>query len=199
MSVDYLFRCDTCGATGPGEPTEDYVYPYPPRGWVWNWGPGLGGPHACSDVCWQPLARTADGRIRLTISHQKNEFRDLVRRSNDLATIPASAAPRPIMTRRPMLTVYFIQRGDDGPVKIGITKNLKSRLNGLQTSSAEKLFVRREFNGTQDDEAMFHQVFAAHRMSGEWFFPTVLRFIPARTKTLGPSFWGRLNLTKGAA
>ena len=45
------------------------------------------------------------------------------------------------------MPVYFIQRGDDGPVKIGVAKDVARRLTFLRTSSAENLTVRAIYAG----------------------------------------------------
>ncbi len=75
--------------------------------------------------------------------------------------------------------IYFIQEGDNGPIKIGSTRNLKSRLPSLQTGSAKKLRVLGTMRGGNALESLLHQGFAEYRISGEWFQPgqTLLKFI----------------------
>lgn len=81
-------------------------------------------------------------------------------------------------------TIYFIQRGEGGPIKIGITASLTSRLRSLQTSSPTRLTVLATMPGTVEDEAGLHERFAAVRLSGEWFEPAevLLAFIATLSK-----------------
>lgn len=80
-------------------------------------------------------------------------------------------------------SVYFVQSGGrDGPIKIGVTSNVKARVASLQTAHPEPLKVRLVVSGTQETERRFHRKFAALRMNGEWFRadPPLMRFIIAR-------------------
>lgn len=77
--------------------------------------------------------------------------------------------------------VYFIQVGDDGPIKIGLAKNIDRRLAELQSASPYELFVI-GFVRTRtplDTEQYFHCLFREHRIRGEWFEPAreILNFI----------------------
>ena len=65
--------------------------------------------------------------------------------------------------------VYFIQRGDDGPIKIGFSEIVPDRIRMLQTGSAEKLKLRALMEGSLADERAIHAMFEEGRMSGEWF------------------------------
>lgn len=69
--------------------------------------------------------------------------------------------------------VYFIQAAHGGPIKIGYSTNLESRLHDLQKASPYRLVVRRVFpGGTPRREAELHKRFAGARLSGEWFAAT---------------------------
>lgn len=72
-------------------------------------------------------------------------------------------------SKEPLL--YFIQSGDSGPIKIGVSKNIASRLNQLQTGHPEKLTVIGICKGGYFEEKRLHSVFAAFRRKGEWFTP----------------------------
>lgn len=65
--------------------------------------------------------------------------------------------------------IYFIRRGEDGPVKIGFTTNLDKRLASLQGGNAEKLTVIRTMDGDKETERVLHGYFADQRLHGEWF------------------------------
>ena len=76
--------------------------------------------------------------------------------------------------------LYVIQRGNDGPIKIGFTRNLKSRLAQLQSASAEKLHVLRVYKMADVEKAIHAELERASRLEGEWFpadlLPSVDRF-----------------------
>lgn len=67
--------------------------------------------------------------------------------------------------------VYVIQAGENGPVKIGHSRNLDSRLRSLRSGSAEPLFVRQTFEAGNVFalEKLLHMRFATERLSSEWF------------------------------
>lgn len=68
--------------------------------------------------------------------------------------------------------VYFIQQGEDGPVKIGYTTSIQNRLASLQTGSPYELKLLGFYEGTIEQEKTLHQLFAEERINGEWFDPT---------------------------
>jgi len=106
MSVVVIFKCDTCGKTGPGVYT-DRVCPDPPLGWVWQFGAGYKeSPHACSAACWEPLSRAADGRIRLSYSHEDREASIIpTQPRQEIRIEPEPRKPRKPYTRKaPLLT-----------------------------------------------------------------------------------------------
>jgi hypothetical protein len=62
---------------------------------------------------------------------------------------------------------YVIRRGDDGPVKIGRSRNVGSRISELQGGCAERLRLLHTIDG--DVEKRLHGELAAFRVGGEWF------------------------------
>lgn len=61
-----------------------------------------------------------------------------------------------------------------GPVKIGLTSNVASRLAGVQTGQHRRLHTLAAFNTPNREiarqmEASFHLEFSAGRLEGEWF------------------------------
>lgn len=68
--------------------------------------------------------------------------------------------------------IYFIQAGKSGPIKIGITQNVLTRLSTLQTSHYEKLNLLKLFRGKLDDETNLLKQFKNCNIRGEWFWPT---------------------------
>lgn len=69
---------------------------------------------------------------------------------------------------RPISFVYLIQAGD-GPIKIGVAKDPRSRLRDLQTSHYEDLRILRVLPGDRYLEARCHKRAKHARIKGEWF------------------------------
>lgn len=106
-------------------------------------------------------------------------------------TLERSASPKPWDTHAPKLSdwsvgadgswsgtradfcVYFLQEGDDGPVKIGRTSLglLASRVAGMQIGNSRPLHVRRVVVGGSALERVIHERLVEHRIRGEWFQP----------------------------
>ena len=64
---------------------------------------------------------------------------------------------------------YFVG-GDAGAIKIGRSVNPETRLKELQAGSPIPLRILALRPG-KDRERLYHQLFAAHRLHGEWFAP----------------------------
>ena len=68
--------------------------------------------------------------------------------------------------------VYFIERSDDGAIKIGLTHCLNTRFNSLASfHRGEKLRILGVMNGNYDVEQAIHRAFFDRRLEGEWFAP----------------------------
>ena len=74
-------------------------------------------------------------------------------------------------------TTYFLQAGESGPIKIGVTKNLVVRVRALGAMSPVPVRLLGVMKG--DGEQRCHAALGAFRLHGEWFAPsaTVLEFI----------------------
>lgn len=69
--------------------------------------------------------------------------------------------------------VYFIKSKNMGMVKIGTTRSgVESRLDALQTGSADVLELVKDVPGSFDRERSIHDVLAIFRSHGEWFHYT---------------------------
>lgn len=66
---------------------------------------------------------------------------------------------------------YFIQKGKDGPIKIGFTLDKATRLKSLRTLHGKECKWLAERFGGRIREEVYHAQFAAHRLHGEWFAP----------------------------
>lgn len=67
--------------------------------------------------------------------------------------------------------VYLIQSGDNGPIKIGFTRNLKSRLLNIQTGHPYKLKVLLTLDANIETEHDLHVKFSRYRITNEWYEP----------------------------
>lgn len=65
--------------------------------------------------------------------------------------------------------LYVVQRGENGPIKVGITRILKGRLSQLQNGSAEKLKVLGVYTMKDVESAVHAELERVSRLEGEWF------------------------------
>lgn len=79
----------------------------------------------------------------------------------------AELPPKPT----PAHSVYFIQAGSNGPIKIGYSSNVAKRIETLQTGNAISLRLLASFSHPQapNIERTLHEMFGDLRMEGEWF------------------------------
>jgi hypothetical protein len=85
-------------------------------------------------------------------------------------------------------SIYFLQVGADGPVKIGFTKsNVKYRVRTYQAGSPHALRWIGFFAGERSDERQAHLLLANSWHRAEWFHPTVEVLAFVRQKT-APDF-----------
>jgi hypothetical protein len=81
----------------------------------------------------------------------------------------AAAAQRELDS---LADLYFIQSGECGPIKIGITgMKIERRMKALQTAHPFKLRLLLLVKGEAMQETEYHARFADHRLEGEWFNP----------------------------
>lgn len=79
------------------------------------------------------------------------------------------------------MTVYFAQAGGpDGPVKIGVSRNIQMRIRSIQNGCPDDVCVIREIDGGHREEMWLHRHFRDCRKRGEWFdyHPEMLVIIP---------------------
>lgn len=65
--------------------------------------------------------------------------------------------------------IYFIEAGDGGPIKIGVTKDIDKRIKQLQPGTTAPLRLLASIPGSHADERTLHRYFAVERRNGEWF------------------------------
>lgn len=85
--------------------------------------------------------------------------------------------------------VYFLRMGEDGPVKIGISSDVKKRVKTLQTAIPYELKLLGAIPGGARAEAFLHQLFDSYRLKGEWFTadPVLLSFLTDLVKARSES------------
>lgn len=69
--------------------------------------------------------------------------------------------------------VYFAEAAS-GPIKIGVTRNLRQRIAGLK--SHDEVVLLAAFRGGLALERRLHFLFSGHRIRGEWFRPHAVIF-----------------------
>lgn len=76
-------------------------------------------------------------------------------------------------------SIYFIQAGVEGAIKIGRSKNVKKRVSDLQVACPLKLTLLYSGKGGKDAESELHSRFNRYQRIGEWFDPAkeILDFI----------------------
>lgn len=67
--------------------------------------------------------------------------------------------------------VYFIQAGQGGNIKIGISRNVMSRFSKMNTDAGEPIRTLLIIPGDESNERALHKELCAHRSHGEWFKP----------------------------
>lgn len=90
----------------------------------------------------------------------------------------AEVPPLPVGRREKKL--YFVRRGQLGPIKIGVAEDVSARMRILATGSDEPLHLLAAVEQTQTlNESSVHKRFRELRKSGEWFEPheSLLAFI----------------------
>jgi hypothetical protein len=85
-----------------------------------------------------------------------------------IEAIRAGSGP---VRREGVVCLYVIQQGEDGPIKIGISRNPRERLRQLQTAHAGRLELRRVFRMRDVERALHRMLGQAGQFNGEWFPP----------------------------
>lgn len=68
-----------------------------------------------------------------------------------------------------MVYTYFIQHGEDGPIKVGQARDPSSRLRALQTGNPVRLYLRAVVRYEIMPEQGVHSHLASSRIHNEWF------------------------------
>src|ERR1051325_6662794 len=107
-----------------------------------------------------------------------------------------------VVDTKRQLILYVMQRGDDGPIKVGISVNAKKRLKTLQTGNAEKLKLLRVFTMRDVEKAIHGELEREARLHGEWFpaelLPNILRFFSVPEDIQSKRLWKRHSVRQDA-
>ena len=68
--------------------------------------------------------------------------------------------------------IYFIQEGDDSPIKIGKAKSVEQRLKTLQISHHKELNILQVIPGSTERETKILKDLNKFKIKGEWFQPS---------------------------
>lgn len=89
-------------------------------------------------------------------------------------------------------SLYIISEGDDGPIKIGVSRNPRTRLTDLQIANPRQLTIFVTYTFVEEIayecEVRLHEELAERRVRGEWFNirPSfILEYMPDFFKSLG--------------
>lgn len=102
---------------------------------------------------------------------------------NSLGMPVPDSKPRLIFQSAPPIEygecLYFLQSGTGGPIKIGYTKQLATRLNALHKMNGGSIRFLGALAADKQEEKRFHERYAADRLHGEWFrlSPDILLFL----------------------
>lgn len=76
-----------------------------------------------------------------------------------------------VVDTTPDTMVYFIRKGEFGPIKIGYARDPRQRIREIQTGSETRLHLLAVVQGGRDLERQLHEEFSEYRLEGEWFRP----------------------------
>lgn len=67
--------------------------------------------------------------------------------------------------------VYFIQCHNSHFMKVGYTKDIKARLQIIQSNNPEKIDILNIIMGTEKLETQIHHQLIKYKIRGEWYYP----------------------------
>lgn len=97
------------------------------------------------------------------------------------------------------MSVYFVQSGPGGRIKIGYSPYPERRIAYIQRYNGQELITLAVIEGSRGLEHALHQLLADHRAHGEWFEPAPAVLDVVRRASLQPQDWegrvGRYDLS----
>ncbi len=135
---------------------------------------------------WYVRCRVGGKYTRFGPFGSKDTAKDIYIRMKTLNSLGAplpSDKPQLILQSAPPVEygdcLYFIQSGTGGPIKIGYTKQLATRLKAIHMMNAGSVRFLGALSGNRTDEKRLHQKYASDRLHGEWFrlSPDLLLFL----------------------
>jgi hypothetical protein len=105
-------------------------------------------------------------------------------------TIPRVARANRNQAKAGRSWVYFAQAGDAGPIKIGQTRDVHTRIRALRAMHYEEIRLIGVIPETFIPESRLHNEFGPHRIRGEWFRPApeILAVAAAGDAVFGAGF-----------
>lgn len=65
--------------------------------------------------------------------------------------------------------IYFVQAGENGPIKIGHANRVHLRIDSLQTGCPDELILIRAVDLNHETEWDMHRLFKNSHIRGEWY------------------------------
>lgn len=112
-------------------------------------------------------AMSEDDARRIT-ERIRSAFRELEESSWKLDRLRRSLSESGVAANQ---SLYLMQMGDSGPVKIGVARDVESRRRTIQTGCPYPVHIVYALPGRADMERHLHSRFSCHRLEGEWFDP----------------------------
>ena len=136
------------------------------------------------------LKREVNTMFELVVDRYKGKLIESLLEINFIEAfeeIKAEVEENPYAEKPETTYLYVIEGKDSQKIKIGISKNIDSRLAHLQTSNPEELEVlnKMEFDYRSealDAESLLHEYFSDYRImpkgkSTEWFKPDIKKYV----------------------
>lgn len=117
-----------------------------------------------------PMRRDARGRL-IRPRGRRMTKQELSQLSADHVLYLCTKSFRHKPIERADSVVYFIQAESGGPIKIGYTSDIRTRVSSLSASSPTPLRVLATVPGGAAVERSLHLRFRRLRQHGEWFTP----------------------------
>lgn len=105
------------------------------------------------------------------VATQINEEQDREYEDRQQAQERSYAKGRPVPAVRPDSRWVYAMSSEDEPnvIKIGVARNVRSRMKGIQTGSAFPIALLWSTRGGKPLEDHLHETFRRRRLTGEWF------------------------------
>jgi hypothetical protein len=115
-----------------------------------------------NDIRWQGYWEKK--QIQKEIQEKEREYKRKIQQRQNHESVQKGCFPG---------YIYFMQGQNGGPVKIGFTKSVETRIKEIQTGHPDTLVCLDFFPGNMEMESLIHKDLSKYRIrpNGEWFKP----------------------------